>query len=98
MRRVKQQVGMDKCKKILKEEKRGVLSVMGDKGYPYGIPVNFVYDENANIIYLHGATEGHKMDAIEKCSKVSFTTWDKGYKKDGDWAMVYNKCNCHGQS
>ena len=86
MRRFQQEVSVEKAREVLKEAGRGVLSVIGDDGYPYGIPVNYIYDENDNCIYIHGAKEGHKIDSIKNCSKVSFTAWNKGFKKDGDWA------------
>lgn len=85
MRRLKQQVSDIECKKILKGEKRAALSVIGEDGYPYTVPINFYYDENDNGIYFHGAKEGHKADAIQKCDKVCFTTWNQGFKKDGGW-------------
>lgn len=85
MRRFKQQVSEDECKKILKEENRGVFSVMGDNGYPYAIPINFYYDETDHKIYFHGAKEGHKVDAINQCNKVCFTIWNQGFKKEGHW-------------
>ena len=40
MLRVKQQLPREECVRLLKEEKRGVLSVLGDDGYPYGMPLN----------------------------------------------------------
>ena len=40
MRRFKQQITDDECKAILKNEKRGVLSLLGDDGYPYGLPLS----------------------------------------------------------
>ncbi len=85
MRRFKQQVSDEECKQILTEEKRAALSVIGEDGYPYAIPVNFYYDENENRIYLHGAKTGHKIDAIKACDKVCLTTWNQGFKKDGRW-------------
>lgn len=85
MRRFKNQVTESECKKILTEEKRGAFSVIGEDGYPYTIPINFYYDENDNCIYFHGAKEGHKVDAIKKCDKVCFTTWNQGFKVDGNW-------------
>ncbi|MBP3771152.1 MAG: pyridoxamine 5'-phosphate oxidase family protein [Treponema sp.] len=87
MRRFKQQVSEEKCIEILKNEWRGVLAVLGDDGYPYTIPLDFYYDEGDGKIYFHGAKEGHKVDAIEKCDKVSFCVMDKGFKKDEDWAL-----------
>ncbi|MBQ6059266.1 MAG: pyridoxamine 5'-phosphate oxidase family protein [Clostridia bacterium] len=50
----------------------GVLAVLGDDGYPYTVPVNYVYDEEDRRIYFHCAKEGHKLDAIRRCDKVSF--------------------------
>lgn len=85
MRRFKQQVSKEECIKVLKEEKRGALSVIGEDGYPYTIPVNFYYDENENKIYIHGAKKGHKIDAIQACDKVCFTTWNQGFKTEGNW-------------
>lgn len=85
MRRFKQQVSDVECRKTLKEENRGVFSVIGDNGYPYAIPINFYYDEIDNKIYFHGAKEGHKVDAINQCNKVCFTVWNQGFKKEGHW-------------
>ena len=87
MRRFKQQITEGECIDILKEEPRGVLSVIGDEGYPYGIPLDHWYCEEDGKIYFHGAKEGHKLDAIRKCNKVSYCVLNKGYRKDGDWAL-----------
>ncbi len=40
MLRIKQQLTNEECISILKQEPRGVLSVFGDEGYPYGMPLN----------------------------------------------------------
>jgi nitroimidazol reductase NimA-like FMN-containing flavoprotein (pyridoxamine 5'-phosphate oxidase superfamily) len=85
MRRFKQAVSVAECKEILSVEKRGAFSVIGDDGYPYCLPINFFYDEKDNRIYFHGAREGHKADAIKKCDKVCFTTWNTGFKNEGCW-------------
>ena len=77
MRRFKQQITTEECKKVLKEEKRAAFSVIGDEGYPYTIPINFYYDEADNIIYFHGAKSGHKIDAIKNNSKVSISIIDQ---------------------
>lgn len=85
MRRFKQQITTEECKKVLKEEKRAAFSVISDDGYPYTIPINFYYDEADNIIYFHGAKEGHKVDAMNRCDKVCLTVWNQGFKKEGHW-------------
>lgn len=87
MRRFKQEVTRVECEVILNSEIRGVLSVIGDNGYPYGIPVDFYYDKDDNAIYIHGAKEGHKIDSIKNNNKVCFTTFNKGFLKEDDWAL-----------
>ena len=57
---------------LMKNAKRGVLSLIGEDGYPYGLPINQWYCEEDGKIYFHGAKEGHKIDAIKACDKVSF--------------------------
>lgn len=86
MRRFNQQIPQEQCVKILKKEPRGVLAVHGEDGYPYAFPINYVYDEENGKIYFHCAALGHKIDAIQRDPKVSFCVYDKGYKKEGDWA------------
>ena len=78
MRRKKQQLSLEECQEILNNEVRGVLSVNGDNGYPFGIPINYKYSTTENKIYFHGAKKGHKIDAIKMNDKVSFTVFEKG--------------------
>lgn len=87
MRRFGQQISDEECARVLLNEKRGVLSVLGDDGYPYGIPIDFLYVPEEGKIYFHGAREGHKIDAIRSCDKVSFCTMDEGYRKEGAWPL-----------
>ena len=53
MARRKQQISEAECVELLKNEKRGVLSVLGDDGYPYGMPINHFYDEEDGCLYFH---------------------------------------------
>lgn len=87
MRRWKQQLSDEECIAILKNEPRGILSVLGDDGYPYGIPMNHWYCEDDGKLYFHGAKTGHKIDAISKCDKVSYCVHDEGYREDGQWPL-----------
>ena len=87
MRRFKQELSKEECIEILKSEPRGVLSMIGDDGYPYGIPMTHWYCEEDGKIYFHGAKEGHKLDAIRKCDKVSFCVYDKGYRREDEWSL-----------
>lgn len=70
LRRHQQALSIEECHEILKHANTGILAVMGDEGYPYTIPVNYCLFENK--IYIHCAKEGHKIDALHRCDKVSF--------------------------
>ncbi len=83
LRRIKQQLSQEDCISVLKNEVRGVLSVLGDDDYPYGVPINFYYSQENNKIYFHGSREGHKIDAIKNHDKVSFCVYDKGTQIEG---------------
>lgn len=87
MRRFKQEIHREECVKLLNNSVRGVLSLCGDDGYPYGVPINFWYSEKENKIFFHGAKTGHKIDAIDRCDKASFCIYDEGYRKEGQWAL-----------
>lgn len=84
--RVKQQLTRQECIQVLTGETRGVLSVLGDDGYPYGVPMNFWYEESTGHIYFHGGMKGHKIDSIRRCDKVSFCVYDRGFRREGEWA------------
>ena len=87
MRRFKQQISEEECIRILQEEKRGILSMHGEDGYPYGIPMNHWYNPENGKLYFHCAKTGHKLDAIRKNDKVSYCVYDQGFRKDDDWAL-----------
>ena len=85
--RKKQSLEMPQIVEILHREKRGVLSVHGDDGYPYGLPVNYWYNEENGCLYFHSGRAGHKVDAIAADNKVSFCVYDEGFRKEGEWAL-----------
>ena len=75
MRRKRQELHQEECEKILNNATAGVLSVLGDGGYPYGVPISYVYAEGK--LFFHSAVEGHKIDAIAREDKCSFTVIDQ---------------------
>ena len=85
--RQKQRLTDEECEALLETERRGVLSVQGDDGYPYGMPMNFWYDRETGRIYFHGGKTGHKIDALKRCDKVSFCVYDGGFRREGEWAL-----------
>lgn len=70
MRRKKQALSMEECVSILEKSTSGVLAVSGDDGYPYAVPLSYVYHDGH--LYFHGALTGHRADSIRRCDKVSF--------------------------
>ena len=85
MRRIGQQLSDEECIKILESEPRGVLAVNGEDGYPYALPIDYIYLDGK--LYFHCAKSGHKLDAIRADGRVSFCVMDKGYVKEGEWAL-----------
>ena len=86
MRRSPQALSKEEITEVLKKETRGVLSVHGDDGYPYGVPINHYYDEETGKLYFHGADFGHRVDAIKRDPKVSYCVFGQEYQTEGDWA------------
>lgn len=85
--RKKQQISHSECISILVQETRGVLSVNGDDGYPYAMPMNHFYNEEDGCIYFHCGKKGHRIDALRRDPKVSFCVYDGGYREEGRWAL-----------
>lgn len=71
MRRCNQYIPQEEVEQILRSATSGVLNLTGDDGYPYGVPLSFVYLDGK--IVFHCGREGHKIDAIRKNEKCSFT-------------------------
>ena len=75
MRRKRQQLTEEKSIGILQKSTAGTLALLGDNGYPYAVPISYVYHEGK--LYFHSAKTGHKVDAIHNCDKASFCVIDK---------------------
>ena len=81
MRRFKQELDHETCVEIINRATSGVLSVLGDGGYPYGVPLSYVYvdgeTEKDEADFTDCAKTGHKIDALHACDKVCFTIIDR---------------------
>lgn len=71
MRRVDRQMSDTEAKELLGRGEHGVLAVIDEDGRPYGVPLNYVYFNDA--VYVHCALQGKKLTAIEANSQVCFT-------------------------
>ena len=70
MRRKRQHLSNEESIAILEKATAGTLALLGDEGYPYAVPISYVYHEGK--LYFHSALSGHKVDAIRSCDKASF--------------------------
>lgn len=75
MRRSLQQLSTEATEAVLLRGTAGVLALVGDKAFPYAVPLSYVYD--GAHIYFHSACEGHKIDAIRRNPNVSFAVVDQ---------------------
>ena len=96
-RRKKNIISEESAKELLKESRRGVLAVMGDMDYPYAVPINYLYDEEQQKIYFHGARSGHKFDSIKANDKVCFTVFGNETVKEEEWAPYLQSAVAFGR-
>lgn len=70
MRRSRQQLSKTECDAIFSMGTSGTLALLGDNGYPYAVPISYVYADGR--LYFHSAKTGHKVDAIIQHDKAAF--------------------------
>ncbi len=75
MRRNRQLLSTEDTRAVMGRCTNGVLACLGDEGYPYAVPLSYVYVNNR--IYFHSAKAGHKIDAITRDPRVSFAVVDE---------------------
>lgn len=75
LRRSRQALSPQTCGAVLERGTCGVLALSGDGGYPYAVPLSYVYADGK--LYFHSARSGHKLDAIRSCPKASFCVVDQ---------------------
>ena len=86
LKRKNKQISNEECLELLKKETRGVLSVNGDDGYPYAMPMNHFYNADDGCIYFHCGKSGHRIDSLSRSGKVSFCVFEQGYRGEDEWA------------
>lgn len=95
LRRFKQAAAPQECESILSTAQRGILAVHGENGYPYGLPLNYLY--LGGKIYFHCAKAGHKLDAIHADDRVCFTVLSEPVKNPGEWWNCFTSVICFGR-
>ena len=98
VRKKANEITVSSAKALIKKSRRGILAVNGDNGYPYAIPINYLFEEESQKIFFHGSKVGHKVDAIKKSDKVCFTVYGNEQIKEETWApylqsaLVFGRC------
>ena len=75
LRRKRQALSRADCEAVLNRGTSGVLALAGDDGYPYAVPLSYLYEDGK--LLFHCAKEGHKLDAVARCDKASFCVIDQ---------------------
>lgn len=95
MRRTRQELSREETESILQNGTTGVLAVHGDDGYPYAVPVNYVWKDGK--IYFHGAKAGHKFDAMARNEMVSFCVIARDQVVPDEFADYYKSAIAFGR-
>ena len=96
LRRKKQLLSEQETLRVLEEGKTGIVGVLGDDGYPYTVPINYVSLEDK--IYFHSAKKGHKVDAIAKEPKVSMTVVEKDDVVSREFTTYFRSIQLFGKA
>lgn len=94
MRRKRQQLSQEECVEILNHATSGTLALLGDGGYPYSLPISYVY--HGGRLFFHSALKGHKIDAVRQCAKASFSVIDKDDVKPKEYTTYFRSVICFG--
>jgi nitroimidazol reductase NimA-like FMN-containing flavoprotein (pyridoxamine 5'-phosphate oxidase superfamily) len=97
MRRQDRKIEDNEIIEILNKEDYGVLNTISIDGYPYGVPVNYIYCDNT--IYIHcAANVGHKLENIKNNNKVSFTVVGKTQVLPDKFSTIYESVIAFGEA
>ena len=95
MRRNRQQLSREECERTLDRCTSGVLALAGDSGYPYAVPLSYVYADGA--IIFHSAVEGHKVDAIKRDNRCSFCVIEQDEIKPAEFTTYFRSVIAFGR-
>ena len=96
MRRKRQLLPQEQALEILENGTSGVLALSGDGGYPYAVPLSYVYQEGT--LFFHCAKAGHKLDALRRCSKASFCVIDQDQVVPPEYTTYFRSVIAFGRT
>ena len=95
MRRNRQQLSREECERILGRCTSGVLALTGDGGYPYAVPLSYVYADGT--IIFHSAVQGHKVDAIRRDNRCSFCVIEQDEIRPAEFTTYFRSVIAFGR-
>jgi len=95
MRRKRQQLSDEENIGILQKATSGTLALWGDNGYPYAVPISYVYSDGK--LYFHSALSGHKVDAIRNYDKASFCVIDQDNIRPQEYTTYFRSIIAFGR-
>lgn len=95
MRRIKQLLSQEDTVQIFERGTSGTLAILGDDGYPYALPLSYVYSQGK--IFFHSAKTGHKIDAIRANDKASFCVIDKDHIVPEEYTSYFRSAIAFGR-
>lgn len=97
MRRSQYQMSPEDTERALREENWGVLSVYGEGGFPYGVPMNYAWAEGTILLHCT-AGESHRLDALRRNSRVCFTVVPEHTIDRENWTTAYTSILVFGEA
>ncbi len=71
MRRIDRALSETEAREIMARAEHGFLATVGEDGWPYAVPLNHVLA--GDLIYVHCALSGHKLDNLAHEDRVTFS-------------------------
>lgn len=96
MRRSRQALALETIQEILARRTAGVLAMNDESGYPYAVPLSYVWHQDK--IYFHSATSGHKIDALRKDDRVSFCVIDADEIVADEYTTYFRSAMVYGRA
>lgn len=96
MRRAKQEISGEACRRVLEEARFGTLALSLEDGMPYAVPVSFAFDKESGALYFHGAAEGQKADAVRRDPRACFNIVSDPQQEEGQWWREFDSVTVFG--
>ncbi len=95
MRRNDRQSPVEEAESFLEKGEYGILSTIGENGWPYGVPLSYACSEGK--IYFHSALEGQKLDNLRYEEKASFTVVGNTHVLPAKFSTEYESVIAYGR-